>query len=124
VKEKYAQENEEVLYKFLRALTKGWIKCRDDFEGCFNDLPTNSQQQRWELAHSLDLVWGVDRNRRFGTFDDDKWNSMIETLLGQASIPGSSTTLYDSKKNTTLQERVRKIIKILIKFMICFLGVR
>jgi len=105
----FMKENEETVKKFLYAMTKGWIECRDNFDLCLSELPSSNHNQKWELSHVLDLVWGVDPERKFGSIDEKRWDEMVLTLQRQASISGLPLSFYRKKKNTTLQEMVNSI---------------
>lgn len=42
-----------------RAMTRGWIYCRDDLEGCVNLIWSGDDHQRWMMNEVNKLIWYV-----------------------------------------------------------------
>jgi NitT/TauT family transport system substrate-binding protein len=40
-----------------RAMTRGWIYCRDDLEGCVNLIWSGDDHQRWMMNEVNKLIW-------------------------------------------------------------------
>jgi len=93
--------NRDIAEKFLRASFKGWIYCRDNFDGCVDIVMKNGPalprgHMNWQLNEINKLIWPSPDG--IGVMDSDLWKQTIEVATSQkvlASDPGADAYRTD-----------------------------
>jgi hypothetical protein len=86
--------NKDIAKRFLRAMTRGWIYCRDDLEGCVNLIWSGDDHQRWMMNEVNKLIWGTGET--FGMMNSSKWLATVDVLSSAGLIPADDySEAYD-----------------------------
>lgn len=86
--------NKDIAKRFLRAMTRGWIYCRDDLEGCVNLIWSGDDHQRWMMNEVNKLIWGTGET--FGMMNSSKWLTTVDVLSSAGLIPADDySEAYD-----------------------------
>ncbi len=98
----YADDNPDVVERFLKASFKGWIYCRDNAEECADIVlqagPTlGRSHQIWQMNEINGLIWPSPGG--IGVMDRALWDQTIEVATSQGVIaadpgPGAFETKF------------------------------
>jgi NitT/TauT family transport system substrate-binding protein len=86
--------NQDIARRFLRAITRGWIFCRDSLEQCVKLFWSGDDHQRWMMNEVNKLIWGTGGT--FGLMNKTKWDNTVDILSKTGIIPaGNYSDTYD-----------------------------
>ncbi|NNC42256.1 MAG: ABC transporter substrate-binding protein, partial [Acidimicrobiia bacterium] len=98
----YADDNPDVVERFLKASFEGWIYCRDNAEECADIVlqagPTlGRSHQIWQMNEINGLIWPSPGG--IGVVDQALWDQTIEVATSQGVIaadpgPGAFETKF------------------------------
>ncbi|KAH3762201.1 calcium calmodulin-dependent 3 -cyclic nucleotide phosphodiesterase 1b [Pelomyxa schiedti] len=106
VTEEFLAQNETIVKAFLKALTRGWLKCRLDPESCVSLLPTSDDHQRWMMNEVNRMLW-LFRGQPFGVPTSSAWDSTLSLCQSVSTTNHPlNSSVYTGALNTTLQRSV------------------
>ncbi|KAI9105265.1 NMT1/THI5 like-domain-containing protein [Phlyctochytrium arcticum] len=88
------EENKNITRRFLRAVTKGWIYCRDHEDDCRNLLYDHGPHQQWMMREVNRLIWPSPLG--FGMMDPDTLNRTVDVISTVVTGNRSSYPLSDN----------------------------
>ena len=85
----WLSDNEDTAEAFLRASFRGWVYCRDNFDGCVdvvlqNGTTLGESHQQWQLNEINNIIWPSPGG--IGIMDQGKWDQTVQTSLDSEFI--------------------------------------
>ncbi len=90
------KSNPDLVRRFVRATLKSYIWTRDNMEAAVAEVVKVSPDRELKLeSRKLAIIYGLyntpDYAERFGTMNDDKWQSSIDILAASGDLPKKPT---------------------------------